>query len=69
MRAEQYYRTIAAIAPCSGVDKEYHIQTGTPTVFHEIEIVATWIIGTVTVSKEATVDIAAVGVRRQEASQ
>ena len=62
MTAEQYYRSIAAIAPSVGVDFEYTVQEGSPSVFHTIDIVAEWNIGgTKLFSKQATVKIAAVG--------
>lgn len=62
LKAEQYYRTIVAIAPCVGVDFEYKVQDpDKQLVYYTLAIAAEWKINNIPYTKTATVKITAVG--------
>lgn len=65
-QSEQYHRTLLALAPCIGIDKEYLIPDPKNVVTKKLLITATWVIDGEKFIKTASANIDAVGVVADE---
>ena len=67
MKAEQYHRNIISIAPCSGVDKEYDVQSRDDELAKmPLTLTCEWTINGITTTKTATCNIVTVGYVKEE---